>query len=614
MQQQQQQQQHQQQVQQQQHLSVQSIPGSHTANGSNNANLSAAALRAGNGMSGNPINGQPHNGISLSKSYGSNPQLSSKSPLLTHKQLSPVPTNSSSATDNNVENKTATNGSSSVNKDSSKLFHTKTYNHIKDMLSSRFGGAASGNSAKVLNGGGSGSGNSVEKSNNSAAQLLNNTSVPSMNSYNTDMNGYHSQNAANFGHQQQVHQQNVPPYAGGGGAGAYFSTSPPTQSPSYTVGLANGTVHHHHPPHPHGVINGNNGPQPPPPASYRSPPMNDRKNVNTSFRKAIQKSTQKSNLAEDSVPQMRPILENSGAATSGHAPGRDSYRYNNPLEHQQQTTPAPMGIHAERAQRALEKLCVEAGGSSTSQFQRTGSGPILHPHSHQQQQQQQQQQQFNRLQQQNLSQELHQRHKFNTKAGLASPSSNTGLTVHENSHSVSYSKGGGHTNEAFQGNDEYNEPPPPLPTSQHPGQQQQQQQQQHQQLDSLNTVGLPTILVEKRENGDGSSGSVETKNVGEPVMSQITSELQNLVMSGEQQSSSSECEKGSQRVGSGQSHTTTDSGHGTVLLAKSPLHSSDPSEPLDAGGIGQRQKFNENIADSISSGKCLCFCILQEKQ
>ncbi|CAG7733067.1 unnamed protein product [Allacma fusca] len=613
-------------------------------------------LRAGNnsittsnnGGNGTSASSTP-NGIALSKSYGSNPQLSSKSPLLTQKQFSPVPTTSSSAAvdlNHLLESKGG--------KDSSKLFHTKTYNHIKDMISSRFGAASannnnsnnSSNNPKAVNN------NNSEKSNSSNVSLpngpLNNSSNTGSSSVSTNnsMNAvnphtaasaadgaYQSSNPPNYGlqhHHMPVQNMSSSYTTPNGTPGTYYAAPPPTQSPNYPLGLVNGGPSHQH--HQHGMMNGAG-----PPNSYRSPPMNDRKNVNTSFRKAIQKSTQKSNLADDSVPQMRPIMESNSSGlpigSAGQNP-RDMYRssqYNNSeashQQQQQQQQGVGTGVHIERAQRALDKLC-ENGPitGQLGQFHRTGSGSI-HPHSHQQQQQQQQQQSYanNRLQnpqypsgstvaaearspgsnqassvaQQQNSDNLHSRHKFNTKAGLGSPSS--GLAQMESAHSVSYSKTSGITNEAFQGNDEYNDQPPPLPSSQHPGAVPQQQQ-------DMNTVGLP-VLVEKRENGDGSSGTTEnTKNLLDPSLrssdqlKQITAELQNLAMSvsAEQQSSSSECEKGSQRVGSGQSHTTTDSGHGTVLLAKSPLHSSDPSEPLDAV-IGQRQKFNENVADSISS-------------
>ena len=590
-----------------------------------------------------PNNGNPNNPL---YNGSSSQMMSSKSPLMPQKQFS-----ASTSSDLMLDK----------SKESTKLFHTKTYNHIRDMISSRFGtpntpttnnsvlpNNASSNSSKNgsghntgissdrnLNNSGSGGSQQTHSSSNNTNNNNSNTNGP----YNgmLEMNGtnglpnsaygthnHHHTNMSQHNTNMHVHPSN--------GNGPPYYVVPQNPSPSGTNGLP--------------VYNGNaNGP----PNSYLSPSMNDRKNVNTSFRKAIQKSTQKSNLAEESL-QMRSNMESQAQNQSNHNSSRDYHHSssgsaggvngntvqfpssssspgsgNEPHHHHGQPQ---SGFHAERAQRALDKLLDPSGSipSSSASFSRPSpttpevftvnsnqaynrmqqfyptddnsgirSPPILRQNS----------QQGNYQEKTSASQPnpglMSTNSSSNVRHGFSgskpSSKSNGGLAVLENSAlSVSYSKS--------------SDEPPPLPTSQKPS---------HDGLSLIPTLGLPPLLPSVRENGDGSSGTMESssKCMSSPEtmseqslakaekLKQMSTDLQNLALSvgAENQSSSSEGEvKGSQRVGSGQSHTTTDSGLGTVQLAKSPLHSDHTNEPLDAL-IGHRLKFSENKAGSISSGK-----------
>lgn len=329
---------------------------------------------------------------------GPSPMLPTKSPMVTHKPLhppgpSPSTPNSnqgvSSVSSSNLKCNLNGNGdSTSVGldkvKDSTKMFPTKTYNHIKDMISSRFGNGNSTtglqqqskglNNSNVVN-------NNAANSSNAITNNISNNATPNGGNFNglNGQNGGNSYMDAAMGitpmpsygvnqhghlHSHSIHDS----YGGGSGPPQYF-TGPPTISPPNGNGANSGNQQ------PQPVLNGSAN-------SYRSPPMNDRKNVNTSFRKAIHQSTMKSNLTEESL-QLRPIMETSNMNTGNN---RDVYRsmqypqQNGEQSQQQQRyglghePPSPSLIphHVERAQRALDKLC-ESGGPG---FTRTGSGPM----------------------------------------------------------------------------------------------------------------------------------------------------------------------------------------------------------------------------------------------
>jgi hypothetical protein len=361
--------------------------------------------------------------------------------------------------------------------------------------------------------------------------------------------------------------------------------------------------------------------------------MNERKNVNTSFRKAIQQSALKSNLTEDSL-QLRPIVE--------------QQNYNGiQQQHQNHQQFQKEVVVQERAQRALDQLMEATGGapqtnnSNPNVYNRVQQFSSGYPSSSSNHQIPQGSRLQLHLQQQQQPSHLRSSYNNIVKPGPASSNSNSssGLQIAESSLSSpgSYTGINGrqlagndshlhnsqwafhlHHQQQNNNNSQQQQLPPPLPTSKKPD-------PHHQQLHSIspegsiNTIGLPLPSVELRENGDGSSATMETTNassscskVKSDQLKQITTDLQNIALSvaaeqhlhnssnhNNNHSSSSECggEKGPQRVGSGQSHTTTDSGLGTVMLTKSPLNSNS-----DAGGMMIHQDVRPN-ADSLSSGK-----------
>jgi hypothetical protein len=653
----------QQQHQVQQNLSVHSIPSSSSSTGNGNAG-----------------------GFSRSGNYASNPQLPTKSPMLSHKQFL-TPSGSNSASGPQSHQSPMTNGEqmlvdkSSAPKDSSgKHFPSKTYNHIKDMISSRFGGSGGGNAS-------SGGGGQVKGLNNSVVNSVSATNGVSNNNNTSSANSANSYIDLTMGVPSSYPQPSSNPHHNQNGNLSQTTSSynGPTSNGILTNrahGQTNGQPYY-----PHNSQNGmmNGSTTNPPPNSYRSPNMNDRKNVNTSFRKAIQQSTLKSNLAEDSL-QLRPIMESSqpqASYTNGRIP-----QYNGGSSSQQSKYDIHEAAAQERAQRALDQLMEGGGGSGP--LQRNGSGPMMPNHSNNNPSVYNRIQQFQSSPNSNYPEGLGTNNVPNnyppesshpkgimryhpsaepsstgmrsssyTKPGPASSNSNSssGLAVIESSlsspgsystnsapHILSGSSNHHHltpstsanvngttsaaavTNEQMtHGHSQWahlhhaqnsivvnehqkQQQPPPLPTSQKPDSSQ----------GSVNTIGLPCIPGETRENGDGSSGTMEAPSSANNIqhlespsalcksksdtLKQITTDLQNIALSvaaehhlhNNNNSSSSECEKGSQRVGSGQSHTTTDSGLGTVLLTKSPLNSNSD--------LGEQIEGRPN-ADSISSSK-----------
>lgn len=747
------------------------------------------------------------------------PMLPTKSPMVTHKPLHPPPGPSPSSSSNqSVPNsvsggsvpssnlKSNLNGggdSSSVGldkaKDSTKMFPTKTYNHIKDMISSRFGNNNSSSNSAGLPPKGLNNSNVV---NNNA-----NTSNNATSSQNGNVNGGFTMNGQNGTHSYMestssmggmptyglnqhghIHSHSIHDTFGGSPPAAPYYTSPPAVSPQNGTGNVNGG----------GAPNMNGSAN-----SYRSPPMNDRKNVNTSFRKAIHQSTLKSNLTEESL-QLRPIMEVSNLNGSAN---RDVYHRGMQQYSQQQQNgeqgqpryglghepPSPSLIphHVERAQRALDKLC-EPGGPP---FTRTGSGPMTHQNG------------IGRMVQQfsgsgNAVDEIGisanrpmyslntkigaissassgasqlttgggelgaiPRNRFSVTPGPSSSASNSSGGLGASTLATTSGGGGAHTvesslsspssssythsssgggsgifnkqslahqqhqapttsllngNSSKSGNNKSStnndQIPPPLPTSQKPEVSGASGHSHHLHFQNSNnstsgngnnsgsnnhhnTLGLPPVLPsvlvgEKRENGDGSSGTMEnpssanlhlvestssspsskgatcssssgagpsggTSNASSSALAvnkskseqlkKITADLHNLAISvaaeqhfhhnhhhhlqfasgsgsgsggaapnnnqssNNNNSSSSECEnKGSQRIGSGQSHTTSDSGVGTVMLTKSPLNSiSDHETNCKSGGVGGGSSSadlllggdDHNVMDSVSSGK-----------
>ncbi|XP_035704530.1 uncharacterized protein DDB_G0283357 isoform X3 [Folsomia candida] len=623
-------------------LSVHSIPSSSTGNG-----------------------GVLHNNVrSGSGSYGSNPQLAAKSPMLSHKQFSTAITGqqqqqqqldqrdpgSRGVTFGTAVTTTASTDPMLLDKSKdSKLFPSKTYNHIKDMISSRFGGATTGISNPNNH-----SSNNKGLNNVVNGGVNNNTVVPG-----SDQNTANSYIDLTMGVPASYPNNNVAPTGSGMNGHSSYNGMMMNRNNN------NGPSSAHYPQQVSGNSSANNMP---PPNSYRSPNMNDRKNVNTSFRKAIQQSTLKSNLTEDSL-QLRPIHEaqqlsyNSGNNNNG----MQQFSSGNNGGNQQQKE---IVVVQERAQRALDQL-MEGGSSSSglnhshnptvyNRVQQFSSAAGVYPgenHQHASSGRiQQQQQGGSRVQLLHPQGPIMGRSSYNgVKPGPGSSNSNSssGLQMVESSLSSPGSYNGNrvlsgesrsseevhasglhqhhpqwsHTHHQHQSSSvihPHNDQPPPLPTSKKPGSPE----------GSMNTIGLPLPSVQ-RENGDGSSATMET-NAGSSILleanstanpsscskvksdqlKQITTDLQNIALSvaaehhlhnsasnnsnnnkHHHSSSSEECEKGGpQRVGSGQSHTTTDSGLGTVMLTKSPLNSN--SDPGDHGLADGRP----NAADSLSSG------------
>lgn len=771
---------------------------------------------------------QSHFGNTSAGMVAQSPMLPTKSPMVTHKPLHPPPGQSPSSSSNQSVPNSVSGGNGSVPssnmksnlnggdsssvgldkaKDSTKMFPTKTYNHIKDMISSRFGNNnSSSNSAglppKGLN-------NSNVANNNASNNTTSNQNGGNTNGGFTmnGQNGNHSYMESNssmgmptYGLNQHghIHSHSIHDTFGGNPPAAPYYTSPPAVSPQNGTGNVNGG----------GAPNMNGNAN-----SYRSPPMNDRKNVNTSFRKAIHQSTLKSNLTEESL-QLRPIMEVSNL--NGNA-NRDVYhrgmqQYSQPQQQNgeqgqpryglghEPPSPSLIPHHVERAQRALDKLC-EPGGPP---FTRTGSGPMTHQNG------------IGRMVQQfsgsgNAVDEIGSstnnrgmysmntkigaissassgasqlttgggelgaipRNRFSVTPGPSSSTSNSSGGLGANTLTTSASGGGGaHTvesslsspssssythsssgggsgifNKQSLGHQQHQAPttsllngngnksgsnnksstnndqiPPPLPTSQKPEVSGASGHSHHLHFQNSsnnsssgnnnsnnnsgsnnhhNTLGLPPVLPsvlvgEKRENGDGSSGTMEnpssanlhlvestssspsskgatcssssgagpsgggTSNASSSALAvnkskseqlkKITADLHNLAISvaaeqhfhhnhhhhlqfasgsgsgsgsasapnnnqssnNNNNSSSSECEnKGSQRIGSGQSHTTSDSGVGTVMLTKSPLNSiSDHETNCKSGGVGGATSADlllggddHNVMDSVSSGK-----------
>jgi len=690
----------QQQHQVQQNLSVHSIPSpaSSSSTGNNaggNINTHSSSVLNGGGGGGGGFS-RSGNG---SNCYGSNPQLPTKSPMMNHKQFAAHQSSTQQLHQHQqhmdkgallhgdqmlVDKSGVSSSTPSSNAKDSKLFPTKTYNHIKDMISSRFGGntgssvssgqkavAAGLNNSSAVNGASANNNSNPSSGNlppNSYIDLT--MGVPSSYPQNSATNNgnLHHHSTSNG----SVPNNNVPSYPNGILTNRHHGTSN-----SYYPQTAAGPSNNNGP----GVMNGNSSSSSVPPNSYRSPNMNDRKNVNTSFRKAIQQSTLKSNLTDDSL-QLRPIVEQ-----SSHHPQSSPYTSRG----MPQYSGVPSGGNKydaheaaaqERAQRALDQL-MEVNGVGT--LQRNGSGPMKNPvannsatvhnriqqfqsnypeghpsnngqhYSDQQQPAQQQHHLKGIIRYQQTAGDSSSRPVVSatyTKPGPASSNSNSsaGLAMIESSLSSpgSYKSTGNNglvllppptthngpssneqqlshqqppqqwSSHLHRSQNSMIEQPPPLPSSQKPDSSSSGIQ------GSVNTIGLPCLSGEPRENGDGSSGTMEAPSSVQNLESssvlcsksksdtlkQITTDLQNIALSvaaehhlhnNNNNSSSSECEKGSQRVGSGQSHTTNDSGVGTVLLTKSPLNSNSDLGEIHSGGIMEGRPN----ADSISSSKLI---------
>ncbi|ODN00833.1 hypothetical protein Ocin01_05858 [Orchesella cincta] len=633
---------HQQQVQQQ-NLSVQSVHQSQPPH--HHHSQQNGGMRQPNGPT--PTASQ------LSYNASASPMLPTKSPMVTHKPLLPPPGPSPSSSSNqsvpsvgsgSSNLKSNLNGGVSGNsggggggdtssvgldkaKDSTKMFPTKTYNHIKDMISSRFG---NNNSAASASSGGmppKGLNNSAANTNSSNSNGANTTNGNfNMNGQN-GMNSYMDSSPASsmgipslpsYGHSHgHMHGHMHDSY---GSAPTYYA-SPPAMSPPGNNNGANNSGNNQQ-----SMMNGAN--------SYRSPPMNDRPMTHQNgISRMVQQFSGGNNNEENRA--MYPNGYN-GAQDKGKIGATSSSSGASQL-----TTGGELGAIPRN------RFSVTPGPSSSTSNSSGGMGA-------------------------GSAATAHNTGGMSVESSLSSPSSSS-YTHSSKHHAPTTSLPNGNNtgsssnnNNNKSGGSNNNDQPPPLPTSQKPevsgasGHSSSGLSHHHlHHLHNHNTLGLPPVLPsvlvgEKRENGDGSSGTMETPSSGtihlesaqgatgaaasgnassalalnkskSEQLKKITSDLHNLAISvaaeqhfhnhhlqfasgsgsNNNQSSSSECEnKGSQRIGSGQSHTTSDSGVGTVMLTKSPLNSiSDQENKIGEDLLGgENPKFGDNVMDSVSSG------------
>jgi len=384
-------------------------------------------------------------------------------------------------------------GQSSTN--NNKLFHTRTYNHIKDMISSRFGSSLHNGSATT---------NGV-KPPSSIVQLNN---MPNM----VDVT-------------QQV----------------------PIAVSSYTSQYSN-------------AANGNNVP-----SSYKSPNMSERKNVNTSFRKAIQKSTQKSNLSAEVAGVGHRRIASIGEASNEYNNGISSGN-SNPMVvstahvELEQAHEQIFQSGVERAQRALDKLIVSENSNNGNN---NPAGGIMKPGTY--------------------GRAMCNGNSKLPPAYSCPPEASPHLKVKFSSASPVVKPGLGSSSSSNRVGSEQCSPQEPL-------------------------------ISGFRENGDGSSGSMEHNNGNGLPMSELrkisgsVDDMKHLgILTGQQNlSSSSECEQQGKRVGSGQSHTT-DSGLGgsahNLPMGGGSSSSSSPHIHQDGKESGLKMrgsgKFDERMGKEM---------------